>query len=65
LALSGEDAVARWRGIMGATDPRAAAEGTVRKLYGTSVQFNACHGSDAAETAAAEIAFFFSGAELS
>jgi len=64
LALGGEDAVARWRALMGATDPQAAAEGTVRKLYGSSVQFNACHGSDAPETAERETAFFFSGAEL-
>jgi nucleoside-diphosphate kinase len=64
LSLSGEDAVTRWRNLMGATDPQAAADGTVRKLYGTSVQFNACHGSDASETAASETAFFFSGAEL-
>jgi nucleoside-diphosphate kinase len=62
LSLNGEDAVARWRALMGATNPAAAAAGTVRKLYGTSVQFNACHGSDAAETAEAETAFFFSGA---
>jgi len=64
LALSGENAVARWRELMGATNPAAAAEGTIRKLYGTNVQYNACHGSDAPETARAEIAFFFSGAEL-
>jgi nucleoside-diphosphate kinase len=64
LALGGEDAVVRWRGLMGATDPAAAAEGTVRKLFGASVQFNACHGSDAPETAKLETAFFFSGAEL-
>jgi len=64
LALSGEDAVARWRSLMGATDPKAAAEGSVRKLYGTSVQSNACHGSDSPKTAELETAFFFSGAEL-
>ncbi|GBU22144.1 nucleoside diphosphate kinase [Fibrobacteres bacterium R8-0-B4] len=64
LSLSGENAVARWRNLMGATDPKAAAEGSIRKLYGASVQFNACHGSDAPETAAIETAFFFSGAEL-
>ncbi len=64
LSLSGENAVARWRNLMGATDPKAAAEGSIRKLYGASVQFNACHGSDAPETAASETAFFFSGAEL-
>jgi nucleoside-diphosphate kinase len=64
LALSGEDAIARWRTLMGATNPAAAADGTIRKLYGTNVQYNACHGSDAPETARQEIAFFFSGAEL-
>jgi nucleoside-diphosphate kinase len=64
LVLSGEDAVARWRALMGATNPAAAAEGTIRKLYGTNVQYNACHGSDAPETARQEVAFFFSGAEL-
>jgi nucleoside-diphosphate kinase len=64
LALSGDNAVARWRELMGATDPAKAAEGTARRLYGTSVQFNACHGSDAPETARQEVAFFFSGAEL-
>ena len=64
LALSGEDAIARWRALMGATNPAAAADGTIRKLYGTNVQYNACHGSDAPETARQEVAFFFSGAEL-
>jgi nucleoside-diphosphate kinase len=64
LVLSGENAVTRWRELMGATNPANAAEGTIRKLYGTNVQFNACHGSDAPETARQEVAFFFSGAEL-
>ncbi|MCL2183380.1 MAG: nucleoside-diphosphate kinase [Chitinispirillia bacterium] len=64
LVLSGENAITRWRDLMGATNPASAAEGTIRKLYGTNVQFNACHGSDAPETARAEVAFFFSGAEL-
>jgi nucleoside-diphosphate kinase len=64
LALSGENAIARWRGLMGATNPANAADGTIRKLYGTSVQFNACHGSDAPETARQELAFFFPGYEL-
>ncbi|MDR3012127.1 MAG: nucleoside-diphosphate kinase [Chitinispirillales bacterium] len=64
LVLSGENTIARWRELMGATDPEKAAEGTIRKLYGTSVRFNACHGSDAPETARQEIAFFFSGSEL-
>ncbi|MDR2578183.1 MAG: nucleoside-diphosphate kinase [Chitinispirillales bacterium] len=64
LTLAGENAITRWRELMGATNPEAAAPGTIRKLYGTSVQFNACHGSDAPETAREEVAFFFSGAEL-
>ena len=64
LVLSGENAIAKWRELMGATNPEMAAEGTIRKLYGTNVQFNACHGSDAPETARQEVAFFFSGAEL-
>ena len=59
LALSGENAIARWRELMGATNPELAAPGTIRKLYGTNVQFNACHGSDAPETAKVEVAFFF------
>ena len=64
MVLSGENAIARWRELMGATNPANAAEGTIRRLYGTTVQFNACHGSDAPETARQEVAFFFSGAEL-
>jgi nucleoside-diphosphate kinase len=64
LALSGENAIVRWRELMGATNPANAADGTIRKLYGTNVQFNACHGSDAPETARQEVAFFFSGCEL-
>jgi nucleoside-diphosphate kinase len=62
--LEGENAVARNREIMGATDSAKAAEGTIRKAFGTSIEKNAVHGSDAQETAAQEIAFFFSGAEL-
>ncbi|MFW6245003.1 MAG: nucleoside-diphosphate kinase [Fibrobacterota bacterium] len=64
MVLSGENAISRWRELMGATNPEKAAEGTVRKLYATSHQLNAVHGSDAPETARQEIAFFFSGAEL-
>lgn len=64
LALEREDAIAKWREVMGATDPSKAAEGTIRRLYGTSIGRNAVHGSDAAETAAIEIPFFFSAAEL-
>ncbi len=62
--LEGENAVARNREIMGATDSRKAAEGTIRAKVGTDIERNAVHGSDAAETARQEIAFFFSGAEL-
>lgn len=64
LALESENAVTKWRETIGATDPAEAAEGTIRKLYAESKGKNAVHGSDADETAAAEIAFFFSGTEL-
>lgn len=64
MALEGENAIAQWRTIMGATDPAKAAEGTLRKLYGANVGENAVHGSDAPETAAQEISFFFSRTEL-
>ena len=64
LALEREDAVAKWRELMGATNPANAAEGTIRKLFATSIERNAAHGSDAPETAAVEIPFFFSGSEL-
>lgn len=57
--LEGENAIARHREVMGATNPAEAAEGTVRKRFATSIDENACHGSDAPETAAVEIAFFF------
>ena len=62
--LEGENAVARNREIMGATDSKKAAEGTIRNKYGTNIERNAVHGSDAIETARAEIGFFFSGADL-
>lgn len=64
MALEREDAVAKWREVMGATDPAKAAEGTVRKLYGTNVGRNASHGSDSDENAAIEVGFFFSASEL-
>jgi nucleoside-diphosphate kinase len=64
LALEREDAVAKWRELMGATNPANAAEGTVRKLYAQSIERNSAHGSDAPETAAVEIPFFFSTSEL-
>ena len=57
--LEGEGAVARNRDLMGATDPRKAAQGTIRADFADSIDANAVHGSDAAETAAAEIAYFF------
>ena len=62
--LEGESAVSKNREIMGATNPAEAAEGTIRKAIGTDIERNAVHGSDAKETAAEEISFFFSGAEL-
>jgi len=62
--LEGDDAIARYREVMGATNPANAAEGTIRKLYAESVGENSVHGSDAPETAAVEIAQFFSGNEI-
>src|SRR5215208_1077932 len=62
--LEGENAIAKYRNIMGATDPANAADGTIRKLYAKSVGANSVHGSDAPETAEKEIAQFFSGNEI-
>ena len=62
--LEGENAVAKYRDAMGATDPSKAADGTIRKLYAKSIGENSAHGSDAPETAAIEIAQFFSGNEI-
>src|SRR5256885_14323725 len=62
--LEGENAVLRHREVMGATDPSKAADGTIRKLHAKSIGENSVHGSDAAETAAIEIAQFFSGNEI-
>jgi len=62
--LSGERAITRWRELMGATDPAKAAAGTIRKDFGLDVEKNSSHGSDAPETAAREIAFFFSELEI-
>ena len=64
LALERDDAVARLRDVIGATDPAEAKPGTVRKLYAESKERNAIHASDAAETAAREVAFFFPEREL-
>ncbi|MTI10541.1 MULTISPECIES: nucleoside-diphosphate kinase [Curvivirga] len=62
--LEGEDAIAKNREVMGATNPANADEGTIRKMYAESIEANSVHGSDAPETAAEEIAFFFSGSEI-
>ncbi len=62
--LEGEGAVLKHRDVMGATDPAKAADGTIRKLYAQSIGENSVHGSDAKETAAIEIAQFFSGNEI-
>jgi nucleoside-diphosphate kinase len=62
--LEGENAVAANRDIMGATDPKKAADGTIRKDFAESIEANSVHGSDSAENAAIEIAFFFSGIEI-
>ena len=62
--LEGENAIARYRDIMGATDPAKAAPGTIRKAHARSIGENSVHGSDAPETAAVEIAQFFSGNEI-
>ncbi len=64
LCLDREDAVKKLREVMGATNPANAAEGTIRKLFAESIERNAMHGSDAPETAAEEIPFFFSKSEL-
>jgi nucleoside-diphosphate kinase len=62
--LEGEDAVARSREVMGATDPKKAAAGTIRAQFAENIEANSVHGSDSPENAAAEIAFFFSGIEI-
>src|SRR5580658_8658070 len=64
MALQREDAVKKLREVMGATNPANAADGTIRKLFAESIERNAIHGSDAPETAAAELAFFFNSQEL-
>jgi len=64
IVLEAENAIARWREVMGATDPAKTAPGTLRREFGSSVQNNCTHGSDAPETAAFEIGYFFSAHEL-
>ena len=62
--LEGDNAVARYRDVMGATDPAKAAPGTIRKLHAESIEANSVHGSDGPETAKSEIAFFFKPEEI-
>lgn len=64
MALEADHAIMKWRDLMGATDPAKAAEGTLRREFGTSIGENATHGSDAPETAAFELSYFFAGLEL-
>jgi nucleoside-diphosphate kinase len=64
LALEAPDAVKKWRALMGATDPAKADKGTLRKEFGRSIENNATHGSDAPETAAFELSYFFPGIEF-
>ncbi len=64
LVLEAEDAIKKWRDTMGATNPANAAEGTIRKQFAASIERNCVHGSDAPETAAVEIPFFFAASEL-
>jgi len=64
MVLEAEGAIKKWRDLMGATNPAKAAEGTLRREFGESLGVNATHGSDASETAAFEIGYFFSGLEL-
>ena len=64
MVLEGESIIARLREVMGATNPAHAAPGTIRKLYALNIEHNAVHGSDAPETAAFEIAYFFPGIDL-
>lgn len=64
LALEAPDAIKAWRTLMGATDPGKADAGTLRKDFGSSIERNATHGSDAPETAAFELGYFFRGMEL-
>jgi nucleoside-diphosphate kinase len=64
MALAAPDAIRKWRTLMGATDPARAEAGTLRKEFGASIEHNATHGSDAPETAAFELGYFFPGMEL-
>ena len=64
MVLEGDNAIARWRDLMGATNPANAGAGTIRKDFASSIEANAVHGSDAPETAAFEIPYFFASLEI-
>lgn len=64
LALEADDAIRKWRDLMGATDPAKAAAGTLRREFGSSIERNATHGSDGPDTAAFELGYFFAGVEF-
>jgi nucleoside-diphosphate kinase len=64
MALEAPDAIRKWRDLMGATDPSKAAAGTLRKDFGSNIERNATHGSDAPDTAAFELSYFFRGMEM-
>ncbi len=64
MCLEAQDAIRKWRDLMGATDPAEAGPGTLRKEFGASIDTNATHGSDAPDTAAFELGYFFRGMEL-
>ena len=64
MCLEADGAIKKWRDLMGATNPANAADGTLRKQFGASIDNNATHGSDAEETAAFELGYFFRGMEL-
>lgn len=64
IVLEGDNAITTWRGVMGVTDPEKAEEGTIRADFGTDIQHNAVHGSDAPDTAKFEVGYFFTDKEL-
>ena len=64
LVLEGDDVIRRWRDLMGATDPAKAAPGTIRRDFASSIESNADHGSDSAESAAFEVSYFFAALEI-
>ena len=64
MALQAPDAIGRWRALMGPTDPAKADQGTIRREFGSNIERNATHGSDAPETAAFEVGYFFPGIDV-